>query len=258
MISIKSRKEVDMMRRAGDILARCFIAVAPAISTGAKTGDLDRIANEFIRANNAIPSFYGVKGFFEDAPAYPASVCVSVNDEVIHGIPGSRQFREGDVVSVDMGVYFEGYHSDMARTFIVGKASERALELVKAAEGSYLAGMKGAVAGMRVSDISRLIQAHAEGAGFSVVRDFVGHGIGVLMHEPPQVPNFVDKRSRRGERLLCGMALAVEPMINAGACEVAYLSDRWTVVTKDGSLSAHYENTVLVTDGEPLVLSAAG
>jgi len=257
MLSIKSRKEVDIMRRAGDILARCFLAVESEIAEGARTGDIDRKAAEFIRSHNAVPSFLGVKGIVEGAPDYPANSCISVNEEVIHGIPGPRRLRAGDVVSVDMGVCFGGYHSDMARTYIVGEASEQARRLVRAAEESFWAGLKGAAEGKRVSDISRLIQAHVEKAGFSIVRDYVGHGIGAELHEPPQIPNFEDRRARRGQRLYNGMALAIEPMVNAGGHGVEVLPDKWTVVTRDGSLSAHYENTVLVSGDEPIILSAA-
>jgi len=258
MISIKSKKEVDIMRRAGDILARCFLAIEPSVAEGVRTGDIDRIATEFIRSNRAVPSFLGVKGLVDDAPDYPSSACISINDEVIHGLPGPRRLREGDVVSVDMGVYYNGYHSDMARTYIVGRAAETALRLVRVTEESFWASLKGAVAGKRVSDISRLVQRHVEGAGMSVVRDYVGHGIGAKLHEPPQIPNFDDRRARRGERLENGMTLAIEPMVNAGGYEVAVTSDKWTVVTLDGSLSAHYENTVLVNGDEPLILTAAG
>ena len=245
------------MRRAGDILARCFLAIEPIVAEGARTGDIDKAAVGFIRSRNATPSFLGVKGVVDGAPAYPAGACISVNEEVIHGLPGTRKLRGGDVVSIDIGVYYNGYHSDMARTYIVGEASEQAKKLVRVTEESFWAGIKCAVAGMRVVDISQRIQSHVEAAGMSVVREFVGHGIGEEMHESPQIPNYVDKRSRRGQRFSDGMTLAVEPMVNVGGYGVEILPDKWTVVTKDRSLSAHYENTILINGDGPLVLSAA-
>ena len=257
MITIKSSREIDIMRRAGDILARCFLTVEPAVAEGARTGDIERIAVEFIRAHNAVPSFLGVKGLVDGAPDYPASSCISVNEEVIHGIPGQRKLCDGDVVSIDMGVRYNGYHSDMARTYIVGKATELSSNLVRVTEECFWIGLKGAVAGGRVPDISRLIQKHVEAAGFSIVRDYVGHGIGTELHEPPQIPNYEDKFTHRGRRLANGMTLAIEPMVNTGGYEVEILPDKWTVVTKDGSLSAHYENTVLVNGDNPSILSVA-
>jgi len=257
MISVKSGREIDIMRRAGDILARCFLAVGQVVAEGARTGDIDRVAEEFIRSHNAVPSFLGVKNSAEGAPDYPASACISVNDEVIHGIPGPRKLRGGDVVSIDIGVYYNGYHSDMARTYIVGEAGRQAEMLVRVTEESFWAGLKGAVSGTRVSEISRLIQKHVEDSGLSVVRDFVGHGIGAEMHEPPQIPNYRDRLASRGQRLADGMTLAVEPMVNLGGYEVEVLPDKWTVVTRDHSLSAHYENTVLISGGAPVILSAA-
>ena len=257
MISIKSRREIDIMRRAGDILARCFLVVESMISEGVRTVDIDRAAAGFIRSMNAVPSFLGVKGVVDGAPDYPASACISINEEVIHGIPGPRILRNGDVVSIDMGVYYNGYHSDMARTYIIGEASDTARNLVRVTEESFWAGLKGAVAGMRVSDISRSIQKHIETAGFSAVREFVGHGIGAELHEAPQIPNYEDKRAHRGQRLANGMTLAIEPMVNLGGYDVEVMPDKWTVITKDRSLSAHYENTVLVNGDEPRILSMA-
>jgi len=257
MISVKSGKEVDIMRRAGDILARCFLAIEPYIAEGARTGDIDRVAEDFIRRHGAVPSFLGVKGAVEGAPDYPACACISVNEEVIHGLPGPRRLNRGDVVSIDMGACYNGYHSDMARTYIIGQAGEAAEKLVKVTEECFWAGLKNAVPGMRVNDISKLIQRHAEASGFSVVREFVGHGIGAGLHEPPQIPNYVDRRALRGQRFASGMTLAIEPMVNIGGCEVEVLRDKWTVVTKDRSLSAHYENTVLVSGDEPVILSKA-
>ena len=245
------------MRRAGDILARCFLAVEAVVAEGASTGDIDRVATEFIKANNAAPSFFGVKGFVEGAPDYPASACISINEEVIHGLPGPRKLKAGDIVSIDMGVYYSGYHSDMARTYMVGQVSDTARMLVEATEESFWQGVKGAVVGKRVSDISRLIQKYIEAAGFSVVREFVGHGIGAELHEEPQIPNYLEPKIRKGQRLMDGMTLAIEPMVNAGGWDVKFMPDKWTVVTKHGSLSAHYENTVLVNGDEPVIISAA-
>ena len=256
MISLKSAREIDAMRRAGDILARCFLAVEAVVAEGVTTAEIDRTAREFILAHNATPSFLGVKGVVDGAPPYPASACISVNDEVIHGIPGPRRLCSGDVVSIDIGLHFNGYHSDMARTYIAGRSDAKTLNLVKVTEESFWAGLYGAVAGMRVSDISGRIQKHVEAAGLSVVREFVGHGIGTEMHEAPQIPNFVDRNARRGQRLANGMTLAIEPMVNAGGYDVEILPDKWTVVTKDGSLSAHYENTVHISRDGPVILSA--
>jgi len=257
MIAIKSKKEVDMMRRAGDILARCFIAVETLITEGVRTAEIDRFVLEFIRGNNAIPSFYGVKGIVDGAPDYPANACISINEEVIHGIPGPRRLCGGDIVSIDIGVYYGGYHSDMARTFMVGQVSETARKLVRVTEESFWQGAKKAVPGLRVADISSGVQKHVEANGFSVVREYVGHGIGSELHEAPQIPNYSDVRVRRTQRLSNGMALAIEPMVNAGGYGVTVLPDKWTVVTKDGSLSAHYENTILVSGEEPMILSKA-
>jgi methionyl aminopeptidase len=255
MISLKSRKEIDRMRRAGDMLARCFLVIERVIAAGVKTSDIDRVALEFIRGHGAEPSFLGVHGFVDGAPDYPASACISVNEEVIHGIPGPRRLCEGDIVSIDIGVFHQGYHSDMARTYMVGQVSELARRLVKVTEECFWQGAKNAVAGMRVADISRGIQRHAEAAGFSVVREFVGHGIGTDLHEAPQIPNYDDKNAGRGRRLSNGMTLAIEPMVNTGSHGVEILANKWTVVTRDRSLSAHYENTLLVNGDDPVILS---
>lgn len=256
MITIKSGREIDLMRRAGDILARCLLMLERNVADGVATSELDRLAGEFVYASDCLPSFLGVPGFVDGAPDYPANLCVSVNDEVIHGLPGPRRLKAGDIVSIDMGLIYKGYHSDMARTFCVGAVSDEAARLVRATREAFCEGMLGAVPGNRVSDISRRVQRRAEADGYSVVRDFVGHGIGTELHEPPQIPNFVS-RGERGERLAAGMTLAIEPMVNAGAHGVEILPNKWTVVTRDGSLSAHHENTLLVTaDGQPAILSA--
>ncbi|MDR3122052.1 MAG: type I methionyl aminopeptidase [Clostridiales bacterium] len=257
MISVKSRREIDLMRRAGDILARCFQIVEPLVKEGVPTREIERAADVFIRKNDGLPSFRGQPGLVEGAPDFPAAACISVNEEVIHGIPGARKLKSGDIVSIDMGVLYKGYHSDMARTFRVGSVSELAERLIRVTEESFWQAAAAAVPGNRVSDISRVVQRCVEAAGFSVVRDFVGHGIGTELHEEPQIPNFVERRERRGGRLQKGMTLAVEPMVNAGACDVDVMSNKWTIVTRDGSLSAHYENTLLVCDGAPELLSVA-
>jgi len=258
MISIKTEREIALMRKAGEILAGCFLALGSLVVAGAQTRDLDKFVGEYIARHGCIPSFRGQKGMAKGAPDYPADSCISINSEVIHGIPGPRVLAEGDIVSVDAGLSYNGYHSDMARTFFVGAVSEPAERLARATRQCFLEAMAAAVPGNRVSDISRAVQRCAEGAGFSVVRDYVGHGIGTSMHEEPQIPNFVDKPGWRGAKLQAGMTLAVEPMVNAGASDVEVLPNRWTVVTKDGSLSAHHENTILVREaGGPLVLSAA-
>jgi methionyl aminopeptidase len=255
LIAVKSRREIDLKRRAGALLAGCFLALEPLVVEGARTRDLDRFAGEYFRKRGGVPSFLGVPNSQEGAPPFPANMCISINEEVIHGLPGPRALRGGDVVSVDMGVVLDGYHSDMARTYLVGEASDLARRLVEVTRRSFFEGIRFAVPGKRVSDIARGVQRTVEEAGFSVVREYVGHGIGTQMHEEPQIPNFLPGPRERLERLSRGMTLAVEPMVNAGGHEVEVLPDRWTVVTRDRSLSAHYENTVLV--GEPPVILSA-
>ncbi|MCL2164012.1 MAG: type I methionyl aminopeptidase [Oscillospiraceae bacterium] len=253
MITLKSDREIGLMKRAGDILARCFAVIEETIAVGVRTSELDRIAEEFIARNDGIPSFKGVGGVVKGAPPYPASLCASVNEEVIHGLPGKRALKDGDIVSIDMGVIYRGYHSDMARTFYVGSVPSEARRLVEAAKECFYAGMFEARPGGHVSDISAAVQRCAEGSMFSVVKDFVGHGIGTSLHEPPQIPNYATKA--KGHKLQAGMTLAIEPMINAGKDGVIVMPNKWTVCTKDGSLSAHYENTVLVSDDGPVILS---
>ena len=244
-----------MMRRAGDILARCFIAVEPMVADGVATRDIDSFVSEFFRREGAIASFLGVEGAVRGQKPYPASVCISINEEVIHGIPGKRRIKGGDVVSLDIGAIYKGYHSDMARTYCVGDAPQVGRRLARAAEECFWRGVEAAKPGGRVPDISRRVQRSAQAEGFSVVRDYTGHGIGREMHEAPQVPNF-DDGVGLGARLRPGMTLAVEPMVNAGGAEVETLPDKWTVVTRDRALSAHYENTILICDGEARILSA--
>jgi methionyl aminopeptidase len=252
MISIKTSREIDNMRKAGEIVAMAHKKIEEAISPGITTLQLDRIAYEIITGSGATPSFLGYENC-SGGDDYPASICASVNEEVIHGIPGLRKLEDGDIISIDIGAEYNGFHGDMARTYAVGRVSEEAMNLIKAAEESFFRGMGKAVAGNWIRDISAAIQDYTESCGFSVVRDFVGHGIGRKMHEAPQIPNYRTKQ--RGPRLQKGMTLAIEPMINRGGYGVRLLDNFWTVVTADGSLSAHYENTVLVTDGEPEILT---
>lgn len=246
MIKIKSRKEIELMRRAGKITAAARALAGEMVTPGVTTREIDKAVHDFILKQGAIPTFLNYNG-------YPASVCVSVNNEVIHGIPGSRKLCEGDVVSIDVGATKDGYVGDCAATFIAGKGSPEAERLIEVTKQSFFEGIKYARTGYRVSDISNAVQRYVEENGFSVVRDYVGHGVGSVMHESPEVPNF--GKPGRGPRLLAGMTIAVEPMVNAGAYGVRVLSDDWTVVTLDGSLSAHYENTILITNSEPEILT---
>lgn len=248
-IVIKSDRDIDLMRQAGKITAGARSLARSMIEPGVTTKEINKEVFNFIKKSGASPAFLGYNG-------YPASICISVNDQVIHGIPGSRRLKDGDIVSVDVGAVWKGFVGDCAGTYPCGKCSDEALRLIAVTRESFFEGLKYARQGYRVSDISRAVQTHAENAGFGVVRDFVGHGIGQKMHEEPEVPNFV--RGKGGSpRLVKGMTLCVEPMINAGSWEVKVLSDGWTVVTADGSLSAHYENTFLITDGEPEILTIA-
>ena len=238
-ISIKSTKEIELMKEAGKILAITHEELEKALRPGMTTYDIDKLGEEIIRSYGCIPSFLNYNG-------YPASICVSVNNEVVHGIPSKKNFiKEGDIVSLDAGVIYKGYHSDAARTHAIGQVSDEAAKLIRVTRECFFEGIKEVREGAHLNDVARAIQLHAESNGFSVVRDLVGHGIGKNLHEDPQIPNFVQRR--RGARLQAGMTLAIEPMINAGAYSVRWLDDDWTVVTEDGSLSAHYENTVLVT-----------
>lgn len=247
-VTIKSEREIQIMRDAGKILAEVHDRLSEMIAPGITTLDIDRKGEELIRNAGCIPSFKGYEG-------YPASICVSVNDEVVHGIPNKKhRLFEGDIVSLDAGVIYKDYQSDAARTYGVGEVDEEAVRLMEVTKECFYQGIQFARAGNHLYDISSAIQKYAESNGFSVVRDLVGHGIGKEMHEEPQIPNYKPKIGR-GIRLCAGMTLAIEPMINAGTYEVWILEDDWTVVTRDGKKSAHYENTVLVTDGEPEILS---
>lgn len=243
---IKSDRELEIMRAAGKIVAETLEKLKEVIEPGITTKELDRIAERFIRDNKGIPAFLGYNG-------YPASICASVNEEVVHGIPGKRVLKDGDIVSIDTGAIYEGYYGDAARTFEVGKVSDKAKNLIMVTKNSFFEGIAMAVEGNRLQDISHTIQSYVESNGYSVVRDLVGHGIGRNMHEEPQVPNFGE--AGKGPRLKAGLTIAIEPMVNEGKFHVRTLSDGWTVVTADGSLSAHYENTIAITTNEPEILT---
>ena len=246
-VTIKSSKEIELMREAGRLLELVHDELAKAIRPGISTWDIDRLGEELIRSYGCVPNFLNYNG-------YPASICVSVNDEVVHGIPRKdRILQEGDIVSLDAGLIYKGYHSDAARTHAVGEISADAQRLLDVTKQSFFEGIKYAKAGCHLHEISAAIGNYAESFGYGVVTDLVGHGIGTSLHEDPQVPNFAQKR--RGIKLQAGMTLAIEPMINMGRPDVCWLDDDWTVVTEDESLSAHYENTVLITEGEPELLT---
>ncbi|MCR4403425.1 MAG: type I methionyl aminopeptidase [Firmicutes bacterium] len=248
MVIRKTPVEIASMRKAGRVLARLLKELAGLIKPGLTTGEIDRFAEAYIRGCGAVPSFKGLYGF-------PASACVSVNDEVVHGIPGGRRLREGDIVSVDVGAMVDGLHGDCAATFAVGEVPDETVRLLRVTEESLYQGIQQACPGKRVVDISRAIQEHVEANGFSVVRALAGHGIGRSVHEEPRIPNFV-VRNDPGPELRPGATLAIEPMVNAGSHDVLTLDDNWTVVTRDGSLSAHFEHTVAVTSDGPEILTA--
>lgn len=246
-ITIKSAREIELMSEAGRILEIVHDELAKALHPGMSTLDIDRLGEEIIRSYDCIPSFLDYNG-------YPASICVSVNDEVVHGIPSaSRIIKDGDIVSLDAGVIYKGYHSDAARTYGVGEITKEASDLIRVTRECFFEGMKYAKEGNHLFDISAAIGRYAEKHGYGVVRDLCGHGIGTALHESPEIPNY--EMNRRGVKLKAGMTLAIEPMINIGTWEVDWLDDDWTVVTKDHSLSAHYENTVLITENEPKLLT---
>ena len=247
MIVLKSPREIDLMKKANQIVAETHAYLADQIAPGISTADINKLADEFIRSKNAIPSFKDYRG-------YPASVCVSINEEVVHGIPAeNRILNSGDIVSIDIGTLYEGFNGDAARTVTVGDIDDDVQRLLDVTEKSLMLGIQKALKGNRLTDISHAVQKHVEGNGFSVVRDYVGHGIGRKMHEDPQIPNFGPPG--RGPILKTGMTLAIEPMVNMGGYEVKTLSDGWTVVTKDKSFSAHFEHTIAITDGEADILS---
>jgi len=249
MIKRKTPHEIELMRRAGRIAAAARQIAGNMVKAGATTRSINKAVHDFILSHGGVPAFLGYKG-------YPASICISVNEQVIHGIPSSRKLISGDVVSIDIGAIKDGFVGDCAATFIVGEGSEESKRLVEVTRKCFYEALKYARSGNRVSDISGAIQRCAERNGYSVVRDFVGHGVGSKMHEPPEIPNFVENpRKKADPRLLPGMTLAVEPMVNEGVAAVRILDDGWTVVTADGKNSAHYENTLLITEGEPEILT---
>ncbi len=246
MIAIKNERELEIMRQACKITAAARALAGDMVRPGVTTSQIDRAVHDYIVSQGAKPSFLHYHG-------YPASACISVNSTVIHGIPGGYVLKEGDIVSVDVGAYYQGFHGDCAATFPCGAVSATAQRLMDVTKQSFFEGLRFATRGHRVSDISHAVQAYVESNGFSVVRSFVGHGVGAQLHEEPDVPNFGP--AGRGPRLLPGMTLAIEPMVNEGVYDVRVLKDGWTTVTADGKLSAHYENTVLITDGEPEILT---
>lgn len=246
-VIIKTPSQIELMREAGRILAQVHDELEKIIEPGISTLEIDQAGEKLIRSFGCEPSFLNYNG-------YPASICVSVNEEVVHGIPSAKRIlKEGDIVSLDAGVIYKGYHSDAARTHAVGKISQEAAKLIEVTKQSFFEGIKFAKAGNHLHDISNAIGKYAESFGYGVVRDLVGHGIGSHLHEDPEIPNFVQKS--RGIRLVPGMTLAVEPMINSGTYRVEWLDDDWTVVTRDGKLSAHYENTILITEDGCEILS---
>ncbi len=245
-ITIKTEEQIEKMRVAGQILARLDEILRAEIKPGVSTKHLDAIAEEYIRSQGAVPSFKGYSGF-------PASICASINEEVVHGIPSHRTLRDGDIISIDMGSYINGYHGDCARTYGVGEISEKDKKLIEITRQSFFEGIKYARAGCHLHEIGAAVQKYVEANGFGVVRDYVGHGIGRNMHEDPAIPNY--RQIGRGPKLLKGMVLAVEPMVTTGSYDVRVLDDGWTAVTADGLNAAHYENTLVITDGEPEILT---
>jgi len=246
MIELKNANQFDLMRKAGRIVGETLALMRELAKPGITTLELDRKAEEYIRAQGAIPAFKGYGGF-------PGTLCTSVNDQVVHGIPGLRHLESGDIISIDCGAVIEGYFGDAALTLPIGEVSEDVLKLLRVTEESLMLGIAQAKLGNRLYDVSYAVQTHVEANGFSVVRDYVGHGIGRAMHEDPQIPNF--GKSGRGPRLEVGMALAIEPMVNMGTYEVQTLKDHWTVVTKDSRLSAHFEHTIAITENGPEILT---
>ena len=247
MISLKSPREIECMRRAGRLTAQARALAGSMVRPGVTTHEIDTAVRKFIESHGAKPSFLGYSGF-------PGSACISINEEVIHGIPGPRKLKEGDIVSVDVGAFLDGFHGDCAATYPCGKISEEAQRLIDVTRQSFFEGFAQAREGNRISDISHAVQAYVEANGFSVVREYVGHGVGRNMHEAPEIPNY--GAPGHGPKLLRGMTIAVEPMVNAGTAAIRQMSDGWTVKTRDGKYAAHYENTILITAGEPEILTA--
>ena len=247
MLQLKSPREIDTMATGGRILAEAHLAARRAIAPGVSTWDIDQVVEDYIRSKGAVPSFKGLYGF-------PASICASVNEEIVHGIPNKKKIlREGDIISVDIGVFFGGLHTDSARTYPVGRIDAATQKLLHVTEESLDAGLKAAVIGNHIGDIGHAVETVVKAGGFTVVRDLVGHGVGHLMHEDPQVPNH--GKPKRGMRLVAGLTIAIEPMVNMGTEKTRVLQDKWTVVTADGKNSAHFEHTVAVTESGPLVLT---
>lgn len=246
-VTIKSQREIELMRESCRLLSIVHDELGKAVKPGMTTYQIDKLGEDMIRSFGCIPNFKNYNGF-------PAAICVSVNNEVVHGIPSKKRvLQEGDIVSLDAGLIYKGYHSDAARTHAVGEISKEAKQLIDVTKQCFFEGIRFAKEGCHLHEISAAIGDYAESFGYGVVRDLVGHGIGTNLHEDPQIPNF--RQKKRGIRLQAGMTLAIEPMINAGTYEVKWMDDDWTVVTKDGSLSAHYENTILITTGEPEILT---
>ena len=255
MISLKSARDIEGMRRAGRITAEARALAGSMVRPGVTTREIDQAVRKFIEGQGAIPSFLNFPGPPGVRP-FPGAACISVNNEVIHGIPSNQVLKEGDIVSVDVGAYIGGFHGDCAGTYPCGTVSDEAAKLIAVTEQSFWEGMKFARFGYRVSDISHAIQSYVEANGFSIVRDYVGHGVGSQLHEPPEVPNY--GKPGHGPRLAPGMTIAVEPMVNQGNWQVKVMRDGWTVRTADGSLAAHYENSLLITKGEPEILTRVG
>ena len=254
MVTRKSRSEIERMRRAGRVVAEVLDLIEAELRPGASTADLDALAEAHIRAVGAIPSFKGYPGINPSRP-FPASVCISIDNEIVHGIPGDRRLREGQIVSIDAGAIVDGWHGDGARTFYIGDPPPRIRQLIDLTREAMLAGIAAAVPGNHVEDISSAVQDVAAGAGFGIIRQFVGHGIGTAMHEEPQVPNY--RTGRAGRKLEPGICLAIEPMFTLGGHDTRILPDDWTVVTADGSLAAHFEHSIAVTDDGPQILTLA-
>jgi methionyl aminopeptidase len=246
VITLKTAHDIELMRKAGKIAAAARALAGEMVKPGVSTKAIDRAVHDFILGQDAVPSFLNYNG-------YPASVCISVNEQVIHGIPGTYRIKEGDIVSIDVGAVYKGYHGDCAATYTAGECSEEVKNLIKVTRESFFEGINFARAGCRIADISHAIQSYVEKNGYSVVREYVGHGIGTRMHEEPEVPNF--GTPGHGPRLIPGMTIAIEPMVNMGGAAIRVLSDGWTVVTRDNKPSAHYENTVLITKGDPEILT---
>lgn len=252
MITLKSQRELDSMKRAGEVVMRVHLKMEELVAPGVTTAELNQAALDIIRGANAIPSFLGYPNSY-GGNVFPGAICASVNEEVIHGLPGSRILLEGDIISVDVGAILNGWHGDAARTYAVGNVSADAARLIAVTRQSFEAGMTAAVPGSRIRDISEAVQQVVEKNGFSVVREYVGHGIGTDMHEEPQIPNYAGKE--RGPRLAEGMTICIEPMVNIGTARVDLLPDKWTVVTADRTYSAHHENTIAITANGPVILT---